>query len=186
MQLFAPGCIFHLITFLNICIQLMSKATILGLIIAMAGIPSMKGQDTYVADSTSTNTSITVIQPALLQKLLEFKAQGDNEENVENGDNEAPEVQATPGRAAGYRVQVFSDNNQRTAKGEARSKEKMLKEAFPEFGTYIVYNSPFWRLKVGDFKTQHEANAAADAIKSRFPSFSREVRVVHDRIMADS
>lgn len=160
----------------------MSKATILGFFIAMGSPLLVKAQNLFPADSVSDNTSITVIQPALLQKLLAPKEPIDSENGVDGNDNEAQEIQTVPGKAAGYRVQVFSDNNQRTAKGEARSKEKLLKEAFPEFGTYIVYNSPFWRLKVGDFKTQHEANAAADAIKSRFPSFSREVRVVHDRI----
>lgn len=86
------------------------------------------------------------------------------------------------GKIAGYRVQVFSDNNQRTAKGEARTKEAKLREAFPAYNTYIVYNSPFWRLKVGDFRTRDEAEAAADAIKSHFPSFAREIRVVRDRV----
>ncbi|MDE6403347.1 MAG: SPOR domain-containing protein [Muribaculaceae bacterium] len=132
-------------------------------------------------DSTST---IRVIQPAALAALLECGAVAAEESEVtfetESAENESAGVSSQ--RSAGYRVQVFSDNNQRTAKGEARSKEVQIREAFPEFGTYIVYNSPFWRLKVGDFKTQHEAEAAADEIKSRFPSFAREVRVVRDRI----
>ncbi len=132
------------------------------------------------SDSTAT---IRVIQPAGLDALtrkatVEIVSEPAEDESVrDNVDSEA-----TATRVAGYRVQVFSDNNQRTAKGEARSKEKQLREAFPDFDTYIVYNSPFWRLKVGDFRTQHEAEAAADDIKSRFPAFAREVRVVRDRV----
>lgn len=131
-------------------------------------------------DSTST---IHVIQPAALTGLLDGGAVSAEEpEDVSENETDSEVSGNVSHRAAGYRVQVFSDNNQRTAKGEARSKESQIREAFPEYGTYIVYNSPFWRLKVGDFKTQHEAEAVADAIKSRFPSFAREVRVVRDRI----
>lgn len=133
------------------------------------------------SDSTAT---IRVIQPVGLDALTRKAAVEPISEPAEGEssvrDNIDSDVTAT--RVAGYRVQVFSDNNQRTAKGEARSKERQLREAFPDFGTYIVYNSPFWRLKVGDFRTQHEAEAAADDIKSRFPAFAREVRVVRDRV----
>ncbi|MDE6086574.1 MAG: SPOR domain-containing protein [Muribaculaceae bacterium] len=159
----------------------MSKFSLFSLIFLVAGVSSGVAQDPVAKDSVRGDSSITVIQPEELRKLLEYKKTY-TIESVADDDSETAETPNIPGKAAGYRVQVFSDNNQRTAKGEARTKEKMLKEAFPEFGTYIVFNSPFWRLKVGDFRTQHEANAAADAIKSRFPAFSREVRVVHDRI----
>lgn len=140
-------------------------------------------------DSTST---IRVIQPAALDALTARTHQpvetpvpsheSEERENPEGADGTAAESGTPTVKVAGYRVQVFSDNNQRTAKGEARTKEVQVREAFPEYDTYIVYNSPFWRLKVGDFRTQHEAEAAADAIKSRFPSFAREIRVVKDRV----
>ncbi|MDE7473345.1 MAG: SPOR domain-containing protein [Muribaculaceae bacterium] len=135
--------------------------------------------------NNDTTSTIHVIQAAALTALLERSAVVvDEPVSVADGDSDDETAGNASHRSAGYRVQVFSDNNQRTAKGEARSKEMQIKEAFPEYGTYIVYNSPFWRLKVGDFKTQHEAEAAADAIKSRFPSFAREVRVVRDRVNA--
>ncbi len=131
------------------------------------------------ADTTST---IRIIQSPLLERLSDC-IESYTEPVVEIEQNDiADSENGMQTRVAGYRVQVFSDNNQRTAKGEARSKEKQLRGAFPDFGTYVVYNSPFWRLKVGDFRTQHEAEAAADEIKSRFPSFAREVRVVRDRV----
>lgn len=130
----------------------------------------------------STGHTITVIQSSSLNQLLKYNATAVDEESTEDENVGSISENVSNGRTAGYRVQVFSDNNQRTAKNEARSKEQLLKEAFPDFETYIIFNSPFWRLKIGDFKTQHEADAAADAIKSRFPSFSREVRVVRDRI----
>jgi len=131
------------------------------------------------ADTTST---IRVIQSSALDAFTTgIMSQQESVGETEQHEAE-PELADGQTRVAGYRVQVFSDNNQRTAKGEARSKEKLMRESFPDYGTYVVYNSPFWRLKVGDFRTMHEAEAAADEIKSRFPSFAREVRVVRDRV----
>lgn len=138
-------------------------------------------------------STIRVIQPASLENIVTTRHHispvqeetttanhGDNSTIDNNSSSSQSSAPST--KTAGYRVQVFSDNNQRTAKGEARSKEKLLREAFPDYETYIVYTSPFWRLKVGDFKTIHEAEAAADAIRGHFASFAREIRVVRDRI----
>ena len=86
-------------------------------------------------------------------------------------------------KLAGYRIQVFSDNNSRTAKGEARARARNINAKFPEHKTYVIYNSPFWRLRVGNFRTHEEANAVAEKIKEAFPSYSKEIRIVKDRVV---
>lgn len=91
-------------------------------------------------------------------------------------------VAAPSGKMGGYRIQVFSDNNSRTAKSEARARARDISAQFPQYATYVVYNSPYWRLRVGNFRTQEEANAAAHSLKAAFPSYSREIRVVKDTI----
>ena len=106
--------------------------------------------------------------------------------NEEAAEEEQPKEEAAPrpvnGRMAGYRVQVFSDNNPRTAKSEAGSKQRVINARFPQYQTYVRYTSPYWRLKVGDFRTQQEANAAAEELRKAFPSYSKEIRVVRDRV----
>lgn len=94
-----------------------------------------------------------------------------------------PAVSAPAGKMGGYRIQVFSDNNSRTAKSEARSRARDISAQFPQYATYVVYNAPYWRLRVGNFRTQEEANAAAHSLKAAFPSYSREIRVVKDTII---
>lgn len=86
------------------------------------------------------------------------------------------------GRMAGYRVQVFSDNNVRTAKSEARTKSRNISARFPQYKTYVMYTSPYWRLKVGDFRNKQEADDAAEELRRAFPAYSKEIRVVRDRI----
>ncbi len=87
------------------------------------------------------------------------------------------------GKMGGYRIQVFSDNNARTAKTEARTRARNINSRFPQYPTYVVYSSPFWRLRVGNFRTQDEANEVADELKEAFPRYSREIRVVRDRVV---
>lgn len=86
------------------------------------------------------------------------------------------------GKMAGYRIQVFSDNNRNTAKAEANSKARQIRSRFPQHRTYVMFTSPYWRLRVGDFKTSAEASEAAAAIRAAFPAMSKEIRVVKDRV----
>lgn len=93
-----------------------------------------------------------------------------------------PQKERKKDERIGYRVQVFSDNNARTARNEARSKQRAVGTRFAQYRTYVTYSTPYWRVKVGDFRTQEEANSAATAIRRAFPGFANEVRVVRDRI----
>lgn len=82
----------------------------------------------------------------------------------------------------GYRVLIFDDNNVRTAKHSAQSYKQQAETRFPEFKAYVQFNSPYWRVKVGDFPTRSEAEAAMAALKQAFPALSSQMRVVRDRI----
>jgi len=87
-----------------------------------------------------------------------------------------------PETTGGYRVQVFSSNAQRTAKAEAFRIEKMIKDQFPDQGVYVNYVSPFWKVRVGDFKTQQEAQAFRSEVMSAFPELKSETYTVKDQI----
>jgi len=82
----------------------------------------------------------------------------------------------------GFRAQVFSGNNQRQSKDEAFNKEKEVKEIFPDVPTYVTYNAPFWRLRVGDFRTHEEAYHMMRELKTAFPSYGKEMYIVNEEI----
>ena len=132
-------------------------------------------QPTIVDHITAEGTNNVILLPDELLQRLVFTASPAPEEDATD-----PSKQA--GRAAGFRVQVFSDNNARTAKNEARSNQRLVAARFPQYQIYVQYNSPYWRVKVGDFRTQQEANAAAEEMKKAFPNYQKEIRVVRDRI----
>lgn len=82
----------------------------------------------------------------------------------------------------GYRVQVFSSNEQRTAKDEAFKIEQRLKQGFPLHNVYVSYTSPFWKVRLGDFETQDEARMFAEEVAQKFPSLRNHTYTVRDRI----
>lgn len=82
-------------------------------------------------------------------------------------------------KVRGFKIQVFSGNNQSRSKNEAFSKKVQVEEAFPELETDVTFNSPFWRLRVGNFVSKEEAQAVLAEMKRKLPSF-REMYVVSD------
>lgn len=116
---------------------------------------------------------ITIYMPDALKERL----------RVLPGSAEQEQTRATSGRMGGFRIQVFADNNPRTAKSEARARARNIVSRFAEYPSYVEFKSPYWRTRIGNFRSQAEANRAAQAIKEAFPAYSQEIRVVRDRIV---
>ncbi len=85
----------------------------------------------------------------------------------------------------GYRVQVYMGNNQKKSKSDAIEREKKIKEVFPELSSYLSFASPFWKLRVGDFRTHTEALVMSKKILAAFPEMNGEVYIVRDEETRD-
>ena len=75
----------------------------------------------------------------------------------------------------GFRVLVISTNN-RTKAMDAKSK---IYQNFPELKTYLLYQSPYFKLKVGNFRDQKEADSYLKKIQFHFPT---GVYIIRDMI----
>ncbi len=82
----------------------------------------------------------------------------------------------------GFRVQVYSGNNQNVSKREAFQREATLKRDFVDLETYVSFKSPFWRVRVGNFRSYEEAYQTMRKIKEAFPQFGKETYIVKDDI----
>lgn len=154
---------------------LLTAATAVAALLPQSAAADVEPQPSIVDHITAGNSGNIIIQPRALEDRLDPSAAP--------AVNEQPaEARPTHGRMAGYRVQVFSDNNVHTAKNEARTKSRHISARFPQYRTYVLYTSPYWRLKVGDFRTRQEADEAAGEIRKAFPAYSKEIRVVRDRV----
>lgn len=84
--------------------------------------------------------------------------------------------------SAGYRIQIFSGNNQRSSKEEAFGKEQQIKNQFSDVPTYVSYTAPFWRLRVGDYLSYEEAFRMMQKLVGAFPSFRKEMFITKEEI----
>ncbi|MDR1678243.1 MAG: SPOR domain-containing protein [Prevotellaceae bacterium] len=82
----------------------------------------------------------------------------------------------------GFRVQVFSSNEQHNAKTNAYKTEERIRERLPEAAVYTSFSSPFWKVRVGDCLTTTEAQQLRDVLKKEFPEFQQEIYIVKDQI----
>ena len=89
-------------------------------------------------------------------------------------------------KMSGYRIQVFSDGrNQNTLESRAKARGNVILSKFPKYKgqIYTFSSSPNWYTRIGNFRTQAEANSALTELKKAFPGFSSEMRVVKSQII---
>lgn len=141
-----------------------------GMILAQKDPDSMQQTIFEALETPDSGTHATVLihQDKRIEQLL-----------VAKRSSSSSHEQAT---TTGYRVQVFSSNTQRTAKAEAFKIEKQILEEFPEQGVYVNYTSPFWKVRVGDFKTQAEAHSFRSQLIESFPNLRSGTYIVHEQI----
>lgn len=65
----------------------------------------------------------------------------------------------------GYRLQVINTND-RNAAMNAKAK---IYQLFPELKAYLLYQAPYFRLRVGNFKEKEEANDYRKQLAKDFP-----------------
>ena len=82
----------------------------------------------------------------------------------------------------GYKIQVFSGNDQRKSRDEAHYKQKLINDAFEDIETVVYFNSPRWILRAGNFRTREEANVVLRQIMSQFPNFGKEMYIISDNV----
>ncbi|HOY33440.1 MAG TPA: SPOR domain-containing protein [Bacteroidales bacterium] len=80
-------------------------------------------------------------------------------------------------KITGWRVQIFfeSGNN---SKSRAYNKKGLFMTMYPETGVYLVFQSPYYKVRVGDFRSRMDAEGFKQKILGDFP----DAFVVKDEI----
>lgn len=150
----------------------------------LASLPSLSAQTVVVEAARSTifdelrkpasgKGDVVINQSDAIANMVGERMRGANVETTDS---------LTFLKVQGYRTQVFSGNNQRASKDEAFNKEKEIKELFPDVPTYVTYNAPFWKLRVGDFRSHEEAYHMMRLLMDAFPAFGKEMYIVREEI----
>lgn len=64
----------------------------------------------------------------------------------------------------GFRVQVISTNK----RNEATDMKAKVMQLYPDYRTYLDYQAPYFKVRVGDFKNRDEAADLRDKLSSSF------------------
>ena len=141
--------------------------------ILMANNIAPQMEETSVADTVAFEKPyilddmprVRVHQDSLMEMLLKEKIYGKSAQIEING----------------FRVQIFSSNRQQTAKEEALVLEKKMTEALST-AVYVAYIAPFWKVRLGNFRTYDEANAFKVQLITQFPELQGDTYIVRDKI----
>jgi hypothetical protein len=66
--------------------------------------------------------------------------------------------------AQGYRVQIFSSTDRKAAYAEQAN----FKASNPNIRSYVSYTQPYYKLRVGDFRTRLEAEKLINKLKPKY------------------
>lgn len=70
---------------------------------------------------------------------------------------------------SGYRIRIFFDSSQ-NARDKSAAVLERFREAHPDMAGYRSYDSPNFKVTVGNFRSRADADAALSTLKKEFPS----------------
>ena len=76
----------------------------------------------------------------------------------------------------GFRIQVFNSSD----RNQVFAVKTKIYQLYPDLKSYLIYQSPYYKLKVGNFKTEEEAAPYLEQISKLFPSGVYTVRDIID------
>ena len=81
-------------------------------------------------------------------------------------------------KTEGYRVHVYSGNNQLVSRAEMDTLSNRIKALYPDIETIKDFVSPWWKLYVGNYPTYQEAWLMSLDLQKAFPRLRKEIGVV--------
>ncbi|MBE0661033.1 MAG: SPOR domain-containing protein [Bacteroidales bacterium] len=68
----------------------------------------------------------------------------------------------------GYRIQIFFDSGNLSKRNASKAREDFILQ-FPDVEAYITFREPYYRVRIGDFRTKLEADGFRKRILHQYP-----------------
>ncbi len=159
--------------------------TVLG-VVAWAGIAA--GQDILpepVAPAAEDTAVVNVkedVPVVLLTEVMEHAVVYQDSAITQLMRDKRLGIQRGQQEADGFRLQVYASNAQQSAKNEALLLQQRL-EGEIDVPVYALSEPPFWKVRIGNFRTREEANAYKEVFLQYFPDLQGGTYVVPDKII---
>ena len=105
----------------------------------------------FTLQHTSGNGQVTIHQDARLHHLVDKHIKQNQKDMF----------------IAGYRIQIYSGSGKRS---EALRVKTLFMKQFPKVSTELVYNEPYFKVRVGTFRTKQEGYKLYKRITKYFPN----------------
>jgi hypothetical protein len=69
----------------------------------------------------------------------------------------------------GWRIQIFFESGNNAKILANRSRDRFL-EIYPDQGAYLTFNEPYYKVRIGNFRTRMDAEGFLQNIISEFPT----------------
>lgn len=69
----------------------------------------------------------------------------------------------------GWRIQIFFDSGANSKK-KASDALRLFNERYPETDAYLSFKEPYYRVRVGDFRTRLEAEGFLRKVQAQYPN----------------
>lgn len=111
-----------------------------------------------------------------LINLMQRNRMGTNITATAVGKTVVDKKNATRTKAMGFRVQIYSGSN----RTEAYAEQAKFMRLYKDIDTYVSYEEPNYRVKVGDFRSRGEAQNLMQGLRKQFNNvfiFTEEIYV---------
>jgi hypothetical protein len=132
--------------------------------LAAQELPDLSDYRYRVRPSVSIDSPPKISRPPATSPRLTVKAELDTALRQQLERFRQRSRQAIGAERQGWRVQIYSGNGA----GANNARFDFLSK-YPEVEVYSFYDRPYYKVRVGNFKTQSEAQAFCDKIKPSFP-----------------
>lgn len=138
--------------------MMLKKGLILSFVLGTASI-AVKAQQAGVVE-VSKDTLIAILQ--------NFRAEHEINPTATRSISLGPKIvdrsKATRVKKRGFRVQIYSGAN----RNEAYAVQSRFRNQYSDMDSYINYDEPNYRVKVGDFTSRSEANNFMRILRSQY------------------
>lgn len=82
--------------------------------------------------------------------------------------NKHIKLNESEGTIKGWRIQIYNSSGKESREQAKRVKEKFLNK-YPEVNAYLIYQPPYFKIRVGNFRTKQEGFEFYKQIAKTFP-----------------
>lgn len=143
------------------------KIALLTLILAAFQLSSVLAQE---------KGRLEVVEDPRISALQKFRAQA-----LTVGGSSSSHAERTPGNrsvARGFRVQIYMGSS----RSDAYAEQARFQRLFSNIDTYVTYEAPNYRVKVGDFRSRSEAEQLMRGLREQFSNVfvhTEEIFIYH-------